>query len=504
VRHLGLSEAGPNTLRRACRIHPITALQSEYSLWSRDVEAEILPACRELGIAFVAYAPLSRGLLAGTVRRLEDIAPHDRRRIHQRFHAGNLERNLELVKSVEEIAAARGITPAQVALAWLLAQGEDVVPIPGTKQRRYIEQNAAAADIVAPRFVTNGVPLTDFQDVTAGLERWEDWCAAWSARGAIHEALGDTALAEGFTLSAGEHLTRAAVGYHFGKFLFVNDLPQMKRAHLKSVECRTRALPFLQPPGERVAIPYEGTTLYGNLRKPAGTARPPIVVMCMGLDSAKEEMDEYENRFLKRGLATLAFDGPGQGEAEYELGICPEYEKPVRAVVDWIDTRGDLDAGRVGIWGVSLGGYYAPRAACFEKRLKACVALSGPYARSGSFEGRPVINVEAFRVRSHSKDLEEAGKVALRMTLEGVANQIACPIYIVAGTKDRLTSPAQPLVPLPRPDRGLDVGAARGDAALSRPHGSSPERGAPIHAGRDRTRAAFTRMLSREAARVAL
>ena len=152
VRHLGLSEAGPNTLRRACRVHPITALQSEYSLWSRDVEAEILPTCRELGISFVAYAPLSRGLLAGTVRRLEDIAPHDRRRIHPRFHAGNLERNLELVKSVEEIAAARGITPAQVALAWLLAQGEDIVPIPGTKQRRYIEQNAAAAEIaLSPR-----------------------------------------------------------------------------------------------------------------------------------------------------------------------------------------------------------------------------------------------------------------------------------------------------------------------------------------------------------------
>lgn len=294
-----------------------------------------------------------------------------------------------------------------------------------------------------PRFVANGVPLTDFQDVTAGIERWEDWCAAWSERGAIHEELGEQALAEGFPLSAGEHFTRAAVCYHFGKFLFVNDLAQMKRAHLKSVQCRTRALPILQPPGERVAIPYEGTTLYGNLRKPAGTGGPPIVVMCMGLDSVKEEMDDYENRFLKRGLATLAFDGPGQGEAEYELGICPEYEKPVKAVIDWIETRGDLDAGRVGIWGVSLGGYYAPRAACFEKRLKACVALSGPYERSGSFEGRPVINVEAFRVRSHSQDLEEAGKVAARMTLEGVARQITCPIYIVAGTKDRLTSPAE-------------------------------------------------------------
>jgi aryl-alcohol dehydrogenase-like predicted oxidoreductase len=147
VRYLGVSEVGPNTLRRASRIHPITALQTEYSLWSRHVEDEILPTCRELGIGFVAYAPLSRGLLAGTVRRLEDIAPHDRRRIHPRFHAGNLEKNLELVKSVERIAAARGVSPAQVALAWLLTRGEDVVPIPGTKQRRYIEENAAATEI---------------------------------------------------------------------------------------------------------------------------------------------------------------------------------------------------------------------------------------------------------------------------------------------------------------------------------------------------------------------
>lgn len=297
----------------------------------------------------------------------------------------------------------------------------------------------AAISHWAPRFVINGVPLTDFQEVTAAVDRWEDWCAAWSARAAIHEALGEKALAEGFKLSAGEHFTRAAVCYHFGKFLFVNDMSQMKAAHEKAVKCRNTALPLIDPPGTRVAIPYEGTRLYGNLRRPKGVPRPPIVVMCMGLDSAKEEMDDYENRFLARGVATLAFDGPGQGEAEYELGICPEYEKPVKAVIDWIGTRGDLDAKRVGIWGVSLGGYYAPRAACFEKRLKACVALSGPYQRSASFEGRPVINVEAFRVRAKCANLEEAGKVALRMSLKGHAKNITCPIYIVAGTKDRLT-----------------------------------------------------------------
>ncbi len=301
----------------------------------------------------------------------------------------------------------------------------------------------AAISHWAPRFVANGVPLVDFQEVTASCLRWEDWCAAWSARAAIHEEMGNKALAGGHTISAGEHFTRAAVCYHFGKFLFVNDMSQLKEAHRRAVECRNKALPCLQPPGERVAIPYEGKQLYGNLRKPAGVAKPPIVVMCMGLDSAKEEMDDYENRFLKRGVATLAFDGPGQGEAEYDFAVCPEYEKPVKAVIDYIETRKDIDAARIGIWGVSLGGYYAPRAAAFEKRIRACVALSGPFQRSADFTGRPQMNVEAFRVRSKSANLEEAGKVAVRFSLAQCAKNITCPIYIVAGTKDRLTPHTQ-------------------------------------------------------------
>jgi len=291
----------------------------------------------------------------------------------------------------------------------------------------------------APRFVANGVPMTDFLEVTASLHHWDDWCSAWSQRAAIHEGLGHEAFNDGYTYSAGQHWTRAAVCYHFGKFLFVNDLEQMRRANMKAVECRNLALPHLKPPGERVAIPYLGKFLYGNLRKPLGVTNPPVVVMCMGLDSAKEEMDDYENRFLVRGLATLAFDGPGQGEGEYDFPLCPEFEEPVRAVCDYLETRSDIDQNRIGIWGVSLGGHLAPRAACFEKRIKACVALSGAYQRSASFEGRPVINVEAFRVRSKSANLEEAGKVALRMSLKGIAKNITCPIYIVAGDRDRLT-----------------------------------------------------------------
>lgn len=147
VRWLGLSEAGPKSLARACKVHPIAALQTEYSLWARDVEDEILPACRELGIGFVAYAPLGRGLLTGQVRKLEDIAPHDIRRKQPRFQPGNFEKNVALIKPLEEIAARRGVVPAQVALAWLLSRGEDVIPIPGTKQQKWLEQNAAAVDV---------------------------------------------------------------------------------------------------------------------------------------------------------------------------------------------------------------------------------------------------------------------------------------------------------------------------------------------------------------------
>ncbi len=147
VRYLALSEAGPQTLRRAQKVHPVCAVETEYSLWSRDVEAEVLPACRELGIGFMSYAPLGRGFLTATIKNLDALLQKDRRRDHPRFSPDNIKRNAELLAPLEKIAAARKCTPAQVALAWLHAQGNDIVPIPGTKRRSYLEQNAAAFDI---------------------------------------------------------------------------------------------------------------------------------------------------------------------------------------------------------------------------------------------------------------------------------------------------------------------------------------------------------------------
>ena len=147
VRHIGLSEASAETIRRAHAVHPITAVQTEYSLWTRDVEAEILPTCRELGIGFVPYSPLGRGFLSGRFSSPEDLDAGDFRRTGPRFTGANLEANLGLARKVAEIAQEKGITPAQLALAWVLAQGDDVVPIPGTKRREYLEQNAAAVDV---------------------------------------------------------------------------------------------------------------------------------------------------------------------------------------------------------------------------------------------------------------------------------------------------------------------------------------------------------------------
>jgi len=147
VRYLALSEAGAQTIRRAHRVHPLVAVETEYSLWSRDVEAEILPVCRELGIGYMAYAPLGRGFLTATIKSLDALIAKDRRREHPRFLPENINKNNELLKSIEAIASAHKATPAQVALAWLLAQGQDIVPIPGTKRRNYLEQNLAAAEI---------------------------------------------------------------------------------------------------------------------------------------------------------------------------------------------------------------------------------------------------------------------------------------------------------------------------------------------------------------------
>jgi len=168
VRYLGLSEASARTLERAHRVHPITALQSEYSLWTRDPEPEVLPMCRKLGIGFVPYSPLGRGFLTGAITKPEDFAEDDYRRHTPRFQGGNFARNLQLVEKVKALAAKKECKPSQLALAWVLAQGDDIVPIPGTKHRRYLEENAAAADIALDKRELTEIDAVFPPDAVAG------------------------------------------------------------------------------------------------------------------------------------------------------------------------------------------------------------------------------------------------------------------------------------------------------------------------------------------------
>jgi pimeloyl-ACP methyl ester carboxylesterase len=289
-----------------------------------------------------------------------------------------------------------------------------------------------------PRFAGGGVFPADFERITAGLTRWDEWCAAWCRVADEHAGLGFAALEQGRTVSAGAHLAQAAVYYHFAKFMFVQDMGQLQAAHEQAVRCLAAALPYLNPPGTRLEIPFGGAMLAAVLRRPPGPGPHPAVVLIPGLDSAKEEFGPVERVFLDRGLATLSVDGPGQGEAEYRLTIRPDWEVPGAAILDALAAQPGIDAERIGLWGVSLGGYYAPRVASGDKRVRACVALCGPWCLGDLWPQLPQLTREAFTVRSGAADEQDAIERARQLTLAGRTSQLSMPLLIVAGRQDRI------------------------------------------------------------------
>jgi dienelactone hydrolase len=295
----------------------------------------------------------------------------------------------------------------------------------------------------APRFTTNGVAVADFATVTNSIQSWSEWADAWAVAGKVMEDLGREALGEGRYKSAGAHLSQAAVYYHFAKFVYTDYPEKMKENHGKAVACLNEALPYLNPPGERVTISYKGFDMPAILRKPNGIKNPPIVIMLSGLDSTKEELRSTEQLFLERDMATLSIDGPGQGESEYDLPIEATWENVGTAIVDYIETRGDVDAKRIGVWGVSLGGFYAPRMVTGEKRIKACAALSGPYDFGECWAGLPELTRRTFTYRAHKNSQAEGLEVAKTLTLAGIAKNIECRVLIIFGGKDRLFSQDQ-------------------------------------------------------------
>ena len=203
-----------------------------------------------------------------------------------------------------------------------------------------------------------------------------------------------------------------------------------------------KALPYLDPPGERVAIPYAGgDTMYCILRRPWHTPRPPVVILIPGLDSVKEELHFYGHDFLARGMAVLAIDGPGQGEMEFRHPMRHDYEVPVGCAIDYLEGRADVDATRVGLMGVSLGGYYAPRAAAFEPRVRAAIGVAGAYKLADGFARRPMLTRAAFVHRLKAPDEAAARLMLEKFDLTGVMARVTCPLLIVMGRQDRLIAP---------------------------------------------------------------
>ena len=290
----------------------------------------------------------------------------------------------------------------------------------------------------APRFVANGVPLSDFEEVTAGIARWDDWCAAWSARGAVHEGLGREALARAHNLSAAGHLTRAAVCYHFAKFVWMLDTERNRAATEQAIAALAAGHALLDPTAERVEAPLDGARIAANLRRPRDVERPPLIVLIAGLDSTKEEFFHWERVFLERGMATVSLDGPGQGESGFALDIRPDYEVAVAALLDALGGRDDVDLDRIGAAGVSMGGYYAPRAAAFEPRIKAVAGISGPYDMSANWDNLPSLTRETLQHHTGASSPEEARARAAELNLSGVAERVEQPALIVTGKLDRL------------------------------------------------------------------
>jgi pimeloyl-ACP methyl ester carboxylesterase len=296
----------------------------------------------------------------------------------------------------------------------------------------------AAIDNWAPRMLSQGIDYNDFVRTNAKIERWEEWLGAWSENAELHLRLAKEAEEEGRLLTAGEAYVRAALSFHFAKYVWVLDGERNREATERAREAIYNAHRLLDPSAERIEAPLDGAKVIANLRRPPGAERPPVVMMIPGLDSTKEEFFNFEDVFIRRGLATLSLDGPGQGEGGFDAPIRHDYEVAVAAILNAIADRDDIDSNRVGTAGVSLGGYYAPRAAAFEPRLRAVTGVAGPYNFGELWDDLPMLTREAFVYYSRSADEEQGRERALKLDLAGVAEKIEQPQLVITGKLDRL------------------------------------------------------------------
>jgi dienelactone hydrolase len=297
----------------------------------------------------------------------------------------------------------------------------------------------SAIDNWASRLIANGVDFNDFVRTTAAISRWDEWLDAWAATAEIHRGLAERALQEGHLRTAGEAFLRAAVSYHFAKFVWVVDPQRNRRCTEAAVRALRDAHALLDPTAERIEAAFDGGIAIANLRLPAtGGVPAPLVVLIPGLDSTKEEFFALESVFLDRGMATLSVDGPGQGEGGFHSRIRPDYEVALAGTLDALAGRPQVDLGRVGVVGISLGLYYAVRAAAFEPRLAAVAGVSGPYDMGAGWEDKPSLTREAFAYYSGAASDAEARERAGQLSLVGVARTVQQPCLVVTGKRDRV------------------------------------------------------------------
>jgi 2,6-dihydroxypseudooxynicotine hydrolase len=288
------------------------------------------------------------------------------------------------------------------------------------------------------RILANGVDVYDLESTMERIRDWGDWCREWCKTAQAHEERAEKALAFGFNLTAAQFYLRAASCYHFAQNLFYEDLEQKIAAQRRKVECFAKGAPALKPSPARVEIPFEKITLAAYLRVPETSDKFPCVILIPGSDASKEEFYPREEYFLRRGIATLSLDGPGQGETWFKMRMRVDYQSAVSAAIDWLTGQPRIDAGKIGLWGGSFAGYLVVRAAAFDQRVAACVENCGPFDIS-YYRWDDTLRLRRFNYLWGTESAEEATEIARQVTLRGVIENVQCPLLIIHGKADPVT-----------------------------------------------------------------
>ena len=312
------------------------------------------------------------------------------------------------------------------------------VGTPGHELARYVQETI---DGNIHRMLSDGVHYHDLMSLRDRIEEPDAWCDAWMESATTHENVGREALERGARLTGAEALWRAALYCHFAQGYFTERFPDKKLAAERRKQALFReAAPLLAPPLERVEIPFRGDVVPGYVRFPTGVERPPCVVLFGGLDSTKEDSLTLSNLIVNRGLATLAFDGPGQGEMFHRMKLIPDYESVVSAAIDFLEQRVSVDPERIGVIGRSTGGHWACQAAAKDRRVKAAVAWGLAYHARNIPQMPPTVQQRWMRAGGLST-AEEAVAYFKAYYLHGVASRITCPLMIVQGARDPIVPP---------------------------------------------------------------